>query len=561
MRVVANEHSLPRLHLIGTLLIVSVLTLALGVFFSWRTTLEQRQGLERVAQAAVDQQQKLLQAEMDSAVSFIDYTRQRTEAIVRKSLREQVDGAMQVVQAIYQREAVRRPKKEVQQLIAEALRQVRFFDGRGYFFIDDMSGQVVLMPASPTAEGKPWKDVQDDTGHYIIRGLLEAAKLPDGEGFSAYRYYPPGSRTEMTDKLAYVRYFAPYDWLIGTGDYLFKWEQQQQREVLERLRAVRFAQSGRISVLDSKGQVLLAHTPAGLNGGTVTQNTPAFAAVQTRMIDTAQHGGGLMSYDWVDANAQAVQKTALVRLVQPWGWVLIVNVENSELQAAVHHELTQERAQQPGFWLALLLPLLAAWAVGLGASWGFSRWSAKLFAHYHQSMLEHTRALAESEGRFRALFDNAGAGIVRVAPNGLVVQANRCFAQMLGYEPGQIESQGLSVTDFTDPAGVQADVQRLNTLLQSDANSDEWGKVLPPHRRQLGVGASGGAGGARRPAAAHVPDCGGARHHRAAPGPRPAATGRQCVQPRPRGHHDHRDGRAHHRRERVLQPHYRLHPP
>ena len=34
-------------------------------------------------------------------------------------------------------------------------------------------------------------DNRDDTGHFIMRGLIEAAKKPPGEGFSRYRWYRP----------------------------------------------------------------------------------------------------------------------------------------------------------------------------------------------------------------------------------------------------------------------------------------------------------------------------------------------------------------------------------
>ena len=56
MRLVANESTVPRLHLIGTLSIVFVLTLALGAFFSWQSVLDQRASFKRVESASVDQQ-------------------------------------------------------------------------------------------------------------------------------------------------------------------------------------------------------------------------------------------------------------------------------------------------------------------------------------------------------------------------------------------------------------------------------------------------------------------------------------------------------------------------
>ena len=212
MHFEANERTIPRLHLIGTLGIVLLLTVALGGFFSWRNALDHRASLERLAQAVQSQQHARLTTELESAASFLEFTRSRTEDLLRKSLREQVDTAMQVAHAIYTQESPKRSPNEVKHLIKEALRQARFYDDRGYYFIDDMQGQFILLPTAPHLEGTTKLDNRDDKGHYIMRGLIEAARLPEGQGFSSYRWYMPDNPKMMSDKLAYVRHFAPYDW-------------------------------------------------------------------------------------------------------------------------------------------------------------------------------------------------------------------------------------------------------------------------------------------------------------------------------------------------------------
>ncbi len=188
MRFAANEQTLPRLHLIGTLTIVLVLTLSLGAYFSWRSAMDYRASIGRVGQTIAALQQSRLQAEMDSVANYLDFTRQRTDEVLRKSLREQVDIALQMAQAIYTRESPRRSVAEVKYLIKEALRPMRFYEGRGYFFIDDMQGQFILLPTVPQLEGKTNLDNRDDRGHYIMRGLIDAARLPDGQGYSSYRW-------------------------------------------------------------------------------------------------------------------------------------------------------------------------------------------------------------------------------------------------------------------------------------------------------------------------------------------------------------------------------------
>ena len=125
MRFEANEQTLPKLHLVGTLLIVLLLTLSLGGYSYWRSAQEHQESLQRVAQAVQAQQQTRLTTEMESAASFLEFTRSRTEDVLRKSLREQVNTAMQVAQAIYTQESPKRSPNEVKRLITEALAKSR----------------------------------------------------------------------------------------------------------------------------------------------------------------------------------------------------------------------------------------------------------------------------------------------------------------------------------------------------------------------------------------------------------------------------------------------------
>jgi diguanylate cyclase (GGDEF)-like protein/PAS domain S-box-containing protein len=408
VRFVANESTVPRLHLIGSLSIVFFLTLALGAFFSWRSVVNYRASFARVEQAITEQQKARLTAEMDSALSYIEFTHSRTEDVLRSSLAGQVDTAMQIVEAIYARESPHRPADEVKRLIAEALRPVRFYDGRGYYFIDDMKGQFILLPTAPQLEGKTVLDNRDDRGHYIMRGLIEAARKPRGEGFSRYRWYTPGNTKEMADKLAYVRHFAPYDWLIGTGDYTYQWEPLQKAQAIARLRGLRFGESGYIGLIDREGHSLLSPSNLKLEGQHFTAMPPADGASVEKLFQHARQGGGFIHYEWTDpVSGEKYLKTALVRVAEPWGWILVATIKDDELKAALKTELAQHESGAERGIGSLLLALAAALTVGLTASYLFSLWSRKLFKRYHDENEAHRRALLESQALYRLIADNS----------------------------------------------------------------------------------------------------------------------------------------------------------
>jgi len=432
MHLSANETTLPRLHLIGTLALVLIVTLAMAGFTSWQNEREQRNSFERIEQVLTRQQKERLTAEMNSAVGYLDFARSRTESEMRRSLVEQVDAAVQIAQAIHERESPHRTPAQVQKLIVEALRPVRFFDGRGYLFIDSMQGQFVLLPTAPQYEGRAGIDNQDDTGAYIMRGLINAAHVPQGQGFFRYRWYRPDAPKTMADKLAYVRHFAPYDWLIGTGDYLYEWENRQQQEAMQRLRALRFGATGSVGVINREGRSVLSPNNAALEGLLPAQMPPLEQRALEKLRAVAQAGGGYVEYEWPRPGARAGdppgRKTALISTYAPWGWVLVTTMFNDELHSTLRAETQAHEQGSTQKRMELALMLAGALALGLAGSFGFSRWSRRLFSGYHREL-----QAAQEKLRIAAIAFESQEGIFVTDTRGKILNVNRSFTAITGF--------------------------------------------------------------------------------------------------------------------------------
>nr|WP_249116061.1 EAL domain-containing protein [Azoarcus sp. L1K30] len=432
--------------MIGTLVVVFALTLALGTFFSWQHILERRELLARLEKNVASQLETRLQAEMSSAFSYLDFTRSLSDTELRRTLVDKVDSAMQIAEAIHATESGRRPDQEVRRLIVEALRKVRFFDGRGYYFIDDLEGRFVLLPTAPQLEGRLLPDNQDDTGRYIMRGLIDAAREPAGKGFFNYRWYRPNTRGRMADKLAYVRHFAPYNWLIGSGDYTDEWDAVQQREAMHRLRTLRFGKSGYIGLLDSDGQVLLSPSEAVLErmapGALSALQRDALAALHRK----AQQGGGLLRYEWIDPQTgRQVSKLALVRIYEPWGWTVVATVLEDELRSALEEERISYEAGDGAAVADLLTKVMLALVVALAASFLFSYWSRSLFRAYYlenvaqrDALRRQALELRESEDKLAVILDSVEAYIYIKGSDYCYQYANRKVCEFFGRDAREV---------------------------------------------------------------------------------------------------------------------------
>ena len=448
MSLVINEKSLPRLQLIGMLTLVLVFTLGLGVHFTLQHERDFEASLAALEAETLAQQQSLLEAEVDSKRNYLEFVRSRTESVLKTSLKVQVDQALRLAEAIYAQEKGRRPEKEIRRLVVEALRPLRFFDGRGYFFIDDLAGNCVLLPTAPGREGSSLLDNRDDSGHYIMRGLIEAGTR--GDGYSRYRWYAPGNEKEMADKIAYVRRFEPFGWLIGAGDYLYQMEADLQREALERLRSVRFAHDGYLAVLHENGNILITPANPGIEGrrleslgGSDEQRTIA------RILDLARQGGGPIRYDWINpATGKLSPKLSVVRPVESWGWVLIAGVYLDDLQ----EDLARRRSSLESGVRQHISTTALVLAVAAGAtllfSFFFSGWLARLFRQYREDLDSRNAQLLENARELKLaaqVFESGNEGMVITDGDNRIITVNQAFTRITGYRPEEVVGQNPAI--------------------------------------------------------------------------------------------------------------------
>ena len=75
-------------------------------------------------------------------------------------------------------------------------------------------------------------------------------------------------------------------------------------------------------------------------------------------------------------------------------------------------------------------------------------------------------ALQESEQRFRAVFEQAAIGIVKVWPDGHILKANPGFCNIVGYS--ELELKARNVWDISHPEDVAADVESGDRLLAGE---------------------------------------------------------------------------------------------
>ncbi len=128
--------------------------------------------------------------------------------------KSQVEQAVSVVKMYYDNRSIL-GEGESRERALQAIDAMRYGE-TGYIFIYDSQGVTISLPDKSVVGTNRW-NLQDANGTYIVRELINAGKT--GDGFSVYYYNKPGETT-ASPKRSYTAYFAPWDWIVGTGNYI-----------------------------------------------------------------------------------------------------------------------------------------------------------------------------------------------------------------------------------------------------------------------------------------------------------------------------------------------------
>ncbi|MBI9014922.1 MAG: cache domain-containing protein [Clostridiales bacterium] len=88
----------------------------------------------------------------------------------------------------------------------------------GYFWADTVEGVNVVFKGNTDTEGSNRIGLEDQNGTKIIQEFAKIVKS-DGAGYLDY-YFPKTTGGEPLRKRGYIMLFEPYDWMIGTGNYI-----------------------------------------------------------------------------------------------------------------------------------------------------------------------------------------------------------------------------------------------------------------------------------------------------------------------------------------------------
>jgi len=137
---------------------------------------------------------------------------------------------------------------------------------------------------------------------------------------------------------------TPYDWLIGSGEYLDDVEKNIQNEVLERLIRVRFDEDGYLFASTYSGEPLFTN-------GKITRGTQnvwemsdptGIKIIQSQRKAVENPRGNFVQYSWIKLNnTKPSPKISFVKGFPDWEWMIGAGIYSDEIEQII----SQKRAE------------------------------------------------------------------------------------------------------------------------------------------------------------------------------------------------------------------------
>ncbi len=112
------------------------------------------------------------------------------------------------------------PRAAAQQAAIARIQSMRYGDdGKDYFWISDTQTRMVMHPYRPELNGRSLLDYSDPAGKKLFVEFTQVVR-DKGDGYVDYLWQWKDDEKRVVPKLSYVKGFAPWGWIVGTGIYL-----------------------------------------------------------------------------------------------------------------------------------------------------------------------------------------------------------------------------------------------------------------------------------------------------------------------------------------------------
>ena len=334
---------------IATIVLISII-IAIDSIYSLKSFSSET--IEKYKEEAYAKKEEELKNYVSLAMKTVEAYHQRTSVEkvkieVEEELKKQTMFLFSILEAEYEKNKNILSKDALQERLKDIVNATRY-SKTGYFWINDLDAVVLIHPINPKLNNKDMHEYKDPNGKQIFKEFADIAKK-DKEGFIDYVWPKPGFDQPQL-KVSFVKLFAPYNWVIGTGEYVENATAKIQAEALKTISEMRYANNDYFWINDSHPKMINHPTNSKLNGTDLSNYADPYGTklfVEMARVTNEKKEGGLVKYYWDKPNKKndPKEKFSYVQKFEPWDWIIGTGayVDDIEAEVALMQENTNTK--------------------------------------------------------------------------------------------------------------------------------------------------------------------------------------------------------------------------
>ena len=318
-----NEKSLINIIKYAPIIFIITLSLIITLFLYVDKQNELEKEKIAIQNEFLKKNQEFVKTEIENLYNLILKTQAKTEEKLKQSIKERVYEANNIATRIYNENKDTKSKEEIIKMIKDAIVDIRFNDGQGYIFIYSFDYECILLPINRANEGKSFYNFQDSNGFYLGREIVKSLQGKD-EAFLTWRFPKPDDLNKQDfKKIGFNVHFKPYDWFIGSGEYVVDFEENMKKELLEYISNLKSSENNYFFILDYDKKTLFQKVDNIVDKSFQEFQTKEENKLFDDIFNLSKNGGGFISYDDKITDSEIpLRKTSYVKGLFSWKWII-----------------------------------------------------------------------------------------------------------------------------------------------------------------------------------------------------------------------------------------------
>ena len=331
-----NEKQL--LHLIRYVLplLIFLLSIIITTFLYVDTKDEFDKMRKNIEEKFISEKKQIIKDQISNLSNYIVSEQRDIVENLKKSLIERVHEAHTITTNIYNQYKDTHTKEEITLMIRTALKDIRFNNQRGYFFVYDNKAINIIHPLIPQLVGKNLINHQDTKGVYVLRESLHLLKNND-ESYQEWHWRKIKGDPREFKKIGFVKNIYELNWFLGTGEYIEDFSKDMQQKVINQIEKFRFGKNSYFIITDQNNNYI-SHINKKLIGKNALEKLQDMNDVVSikKIQNTIKKKEGFVTLDFFKPNSNEISsKIIYLKTIPKWNWIISTGFYKDDIQFVI----------------------------------------------------------------------------------------------------------------------------------------------------------------------------------------------------------------------------------